>query len=330
MKNEINFIEKCKNKVFSKQKVSFRDAFRLINTSAENLPYLLAAANQIKLKFLGKKVVLCGIVNAKSGRCSENCSFCAQSAYFPTKAAVYPLKKKQELLKSAIRARKIGSNCFSIVTSGKGVATEKDLQEILAAVKLIKKQVKINKCTSLGILSLQQAHSLKKAGLNKYHHNLETAESYFPQVCTTHSYAERLTTIKNALKAGLKVCSGGILGLGESAKQRVEMAFALKELNVDSVPLNILNPIPGTKAANNKQKITPLEVLKTIATYRFILPNKVIGIFGGREVNLRDLQGMIFWAGANSMLIGDYLVTSGRPAQDDLQLVKDLELTPSL
>ncbi|MBU0579861.1 MAG: biotin synthase BioB [Candidatus Margulisbacteria bacterium] len=323
---ELKFIEKCKEKVLKKENINFQEALKLICASRDSIPYLIAAANQIKLKFVKNKVILCGIVNAKSGKCSENCSFCAQSAHYKTKVQVYPIKTKEELIKAAKEAKSSGSNCFSIVTSGKGINTQDDIKNIYEAVNLINKNVKINKCSSLGILSFEQAKELKRAGLNKYHHNLETAKSYFKKVCTTHTYEDRINTVKNAKEAGLKVCSGGIIGLGETAKQRVELAFALKELDVESVPINILNPIAGTKAAQNKKRINPLEVLKTIAVYRFILPNKIIGVFGGREKNLRDLQSMIFWAGANSMLMGNYLTTSGRPAEEDLAMLSDLEL----
>lgn len=328
MKKEFRIIDKFKNKILKGNKLSFKEALSLISISNRFLPYLVAAANAIKLKFNANKIILCGIVNAKSGKCSENCSFCAQSGHYKTKVKVFPLKSIQELFKAAKQSKALGGNCFSIVTSGKGIVEKQDFLEIKKAVGKIKK-ININRCASLGILSVQQAKELKKAGLNKYHHNIETAKSYFQKICTTHSYAERLSTIRNAQKAGLKVCSGGIIGLGESAKQRVEMAFTLRALDVDSVPLNILNAIPGTKAARLQTKISPLEILKTIAVFRFILPNKIIGVFGGREVNLRNLQSMIFWAGANSMLIGNYLTTTGQPIAADLQMLADLELVKS-
>jgi len=308
--------------------ISQAEANDLINTPNSELMTLLAGAEKIKRHFKGNKVKLCGIVNAKSGRCSENCSFCAQSAHHKTDCQVYPLMTEKELVDAAKSAEKnMSATCFSFVTSGKTVHTDSEFRILQSALKTVTKETKMNRCVSLGTLNLEQLQQLKKSGLKRLHHNLETAESYFAKMCTTHSYSDRLKTIKLAKEAGLEVCSGGIFGLGETPAQRVELAFALRGLEVQSVPINILNPIPGTPAAANHHPVSPFEVLKLVATYRFILPTQDIGIFGGREKALGTLQPMMFIAGANVTLIGDYLTTKGQAPERDLQMIRDLGLT---
>lgn len=288
---------------------------------------LLAAADRIRRHFHGNKVKLCGIVNAKSGRCSENCSFCAQSAHYRTDCRVYPLLTEKELVAAAKSAeRNMSATCFSFVTSGKTIHSDAELATIGSALAAVAAETKLNRCVSLGALNPDQINKLKKAGLRRLHHNLETAESYFGKMCTTHSYADRVKTVKLAKAAGLEICSGGIFGLGETPQQRIELAFALKELEVQSVPINILNPVPGTPAAANYKPMTPFEVLKLVAAYRFILPIQDIGVFGGRERSLGSLQPLMFVAGANVTLIGDYLTTKGQAPEKDLQMIRDLGL----
>lgn len=307
--------------------ISPAEALNLITAPNSELMSLLTAAEKVRRHFHGNKVKLCGIVNAKSGRCSENCSFCAQSAHHKTDCQVYPLMSEQELVASARNAEeKMSATCFSIVTSGKSVHTEVELATIGSALAAVAKETKLNRCVSLGTLDLEQIKKLKASGLKRLHHNLESAESYFSKICTTHTYQERVRTIKLAQEAGLEVCSGGIFGLGETPAQRIELAFALKELNVQSVPINILNPVAGTPAAKNYQPMTPFEVLKLVAAYRFILPKQDIGIFGGRERSLGTLQPLMFIAGANVTLIGDYLTTKGEAPEKDLQIIRDLGL----
>ncbi|MDD4178626.1 MAG: biotin synthase BioB [Candidatus Margulisbacteria bacterium] len=307
--------------------ISQAEANELLRTPDSELLTLLSAAEKIKRHFKGNKVKLCGIVNAKSGRCSENCSFCAQSAHHKTDCQVYPLMSEKELVEAAKAAEKnMSATCFSFVTSGKTVHSDFELRTLGSALATITRETKLNRCVSLGTLNLEQIQQLKKFGLKRLHHNLETAESFFPQMCTTHSYSDRVKTIKLAKEAGLEVCSGGIFGIGESDVQRVELAFALREIGVDSVPINILNPIPGTPAAVNHHPMTPFEVLKLVATYRFILPTQDIGIFGGREKALGTLQPMMFIAGANVTLIGNYLTTKGQEPTKDLQMIRELGL----
>lgn len=285
---------------------------------------LFRAASRLKEHFVGNEVHLCSIINAKSGRCAEDCAFCAQSAHHKTDAPIYPLVREEQMLESARVAEINGSACFGIITSGTTVKGA-ELEQILSALRRIRQETTILPSCSLGIIDEETAGKLKQAGMDTYHHNLETAESFFPSICSTHDYQDDVNTVRAVKKAGVKVCSGGIFGLGESAAQRVEMAFTLKDLDVDSVPMNFLNPIEGTRlegAAN----ITAMECLKTVAIYRMILPDKRITVCGGREKNLRDLQSWIFFAGANGTMIGNYLTTLGRNVDTDLAMFSDLGL----
>ncbi|MFH1542840.1 MAG: biotin synthase BioB [bacterium] len=307
--------------------ITAKDALKLINTPDEKTFELLVEANKLRQKYKGNKVKLCAIVNAKSGKCSENCSFCAQSAHFKTAVPTYPLMTKEEIVNAAKASEKnMSATCFSIVTSGKSAKTKPMLDTLGQALQAINKETGLNRCVSVGTLTKEAILELKANGLKRLHHNLETAESFFDQVCTTHTFAERLQTIKLAKEAELEVCSGGIFGLGESLEQRVELAMMLRDLEVESVPINILHPVPGTKAAENYKPMTPLEVLRLIATYRHIMPKADIGVFGGREKALGELQPLMFLAGANVTLVGDYLTTKGQEASKDLKMIKDLGL----
>jgi biotin synthase len=218
-----------------------------------------------------------------------------------------------------------GSTCYGIITSGTGIAKGEELDRILRAVRRIKAETGITPSCSLGIIDRETATALKGAGTETYHHNLETARSFFPNICTTHDYEEDVATVRSVKEAGMKVCCGGIFGLGETPAQRLELALTLRELDVDSVPLNFLNPIEGTRL-EGAELITPLECLSTIALFRFILPAKKISVCGGREKNLRDLQSWMFAAGASGTMVGNYLTTTGRPPEHDWQMLKDLGL----
>jgi biotin synthase len=306
--------------------LSSDESLQLAQLAGTDLFDLFTAASRIKVHFIGNKVFLCSIINAKSGRCAENCSFCAQSVHHTTDAPVFPLVDEDRMVAGAVEAEKAGSTCYGIVTSGTSISRGAELERIIDAVKRIRQQTNITPSCSLGILDYDVACALKEAGVTTYHHNLETARSFFANVCTTHEYDDDVATVIAAKKAGLKVCCGGIFGLGETPAQRVELAFTLKELDVDSVPLNFLNPIEGTRLAGAKL-ITPLECLHTIALFRLILPDKKISVCGGRETNLRDLQSWMFFAGASGTMIGNYLTTSGRSAADDWQMLEDLGLS---
>ncbi|QNB44935.1 biotin synthase BioB [Thermanaerosceptrum fracticalcis] len=315
------------NKVLAGESIDFTEAVALSKTEESDIPFLTAMANKIRQQFVGNEVDLCSIVNGRSGMCSENCSFCAQSAHHKAQIEVYPLMEEDKLLKAALEAETNGALRFSIVTSGHGVAYDQDLPRIIKGLQRIKAETNLKLCASLGTLTLDQALQLKEAGVERYHHNVESSRSFYPSICTTHTYDERIHTIRVAHQAGLEVCSGGIIGLGETMLQRIEMAFELKELGVHSVPVNILNPIKGTPL-ENQSPLQPLEILKTFALFRFILPDRGIRTAGGREVNLRDLQATALLSGINGMLIGGYLTTGGRNCAMDLKMIRDLGLKP--
>jgi biotin synthase len=318
------FISDVVERIIQDASLTTEEALRLADAEGSAIFDLFRGATRIKEHFVGNEVHLCSIINAKSGRCAEDCAFCAQSAHHNTDAPVYPLVQEERLLESARLAEASGSACFGIITSGTTV-NGAELEQILAALRRIRLETTILPSCSLGIIDEATARQLKEAGMDTYHHNLETAESFFPSICTTHPYRHDVDTVRAVKKAGLKVCSGGIFGLGENAAQRVEMAFTLKDLDVDSVPINFLNPIEGTRlegAAN----ISAMECLKTIALYRMILPDKRITVCGGREKNLGDLQSWIFFAGANGTMIGNYLTTLGRNVDVDLKMFSNLGL----
>ena len=294
-------------------------------TELQALPLaeLMRRALATKLARRGTSFSLCSIINAKSGKCSEDCHFCAQSAHYQTEAPVYPLVDKAQILAAAQEAKKNGASRFSLVTSGRGLAS-KDLLTVLEIIRAIRKEVGIKVCASLGILDEPELRQLKEAGLSRYHHNLETSREFFPQVCTTHSFADRTATIKAAQRVGLSVCSGGIFGLGETEADRLSMAKSLVECEIDSVPLNILIPLPGTPCAG----IAPLaitEILRAIALYRLILPPAAIRLAAGRESALADFLSSAFMAGADGMMIGGYLTQRGRSPEADYQFAEDMK-----
>lgn len=318
-------IKRLKKKVLAKNEITKTEALSLLNLNKERLMDLLTAANNIKNKYQGTKIDLCSIISAKAGNCSEDCSFCAQSVHHKTQAANYSLLSQEEILERAKKMEAEGADHFGIVTSGQGVVDEQEFTKLIEVIKKIKEKTSLNPCASLGTLDSERAEKLAAAGLVRYNHNLETSENYFSEICTTHDYEDRIKTIKLLKEKGVEVCSGGIIGLGETKKDRIDLAFTLKELKVDTVPINILNPVTGTPL-EEQEVLAPLEVLKTVAVFRFILPTKVIKLCGGRENNLRDLQSLSLLSGINGLLIGNYLTTEGRKAERDLQMIKDLEL----
>lgn len=321
--NNIEMVMNLGNKVLAGQYITKEDAMALADISQQDLLFLLAMADKIRQRYVGDEVDLCAIINGRSGKCPENCRFCAQSVYHQTDIATYGLKTSQELVAAARQAEKAGARRFAIVTSGRGMTGDNDFVNILTAIKSIRQETKLKICASLGILSSDNARELVAAGVTRYHHNVETSRSYYPKICTSHTYDDKMGTIAIAHQAGLEVCSGGIIGLGESMENRIEMAFELKALQVKSVPINILNPIPGTPLAENPP-LAPQEILKTFAIFRFILPQCELRTAGGRELNLRDLQSVALMSGMNGMMIGGYLTTDGREAAKDLQMIKDL------
>jgi biotin synthase len=320
-----DFIRTLADAVMSGDSIECDDALRLYEAEGADMYLLFAEAGRIREHFVGSDVTLCSIINAKSGKCPENCAFCAQSAHHSTNVASYELVDEDEMVRCARMAEENGASCYGIITSGTGISKGAELDRICATLRRIRAEAGILPSCSLGIMDFETARILKEAGMVTYHHNLETARSFFPSICSTHDYEEDVETVRVAKRAGLKVCSGGIFGLGESVAQRVEMALTLRELEVDSIPVNFLDPVEGTALAQ-ADFLTPLDCLKTIALCRFLLPDRQIKVCGGRDRNLRELQSWIFMAGASGMMTGNYLTKAGRDPEVDRQLIGDLGL----
>ncbi|MBM7555553.1 biotin synthase BioB [Halanaerobacter jeridensis] len=318
-------INKLKEKVLAGKEINKEEALELASLSQDRILKLLSAANEIKNEFMSDEVNMCSIINAKSGSCSEDCSFCAQSAHHDTEVDTYALLSEEKILDKAKEMDQAGAKHFGIVTSGRGIETETEFQQILDAVKRIKDETDLEVCASLGTLEAEQVQKLSEVGLKRYNHNLETSRNYFAEICSTHDYQERVQTVKFLKEQEIEVCCGGIMGLGESFADRIDLACTLRELDVDSIPLNILNAVAGTPLEDN-DPVTPLEALQTAAIFRFINPRKNIKLCGGREKNLRDLQSLSLLSGVNGLLVGNYLTTDGRSVQDDLQMIDDLGL----
>ncbi len=304
--------------------IDYSTATVLSKISRPDLWDLFAAADRIRDHFRGNNVDLCSIVNAKSGECSENCAYCAQSVHHKTGAPIFPLISFDRMIEAAKSAKENGAKRFCIVTSGRGIDTQRDLENIAKGIRFVK-SLGLSPCATLGTLTKEQLAYLKDASLHRYHHNIETSRDYFPNICTTHSFEERLEVLSHARSLGLSTCSGGILGMGESMDDRIKMAFTLRDLEVDSVPINFLMPIPGTPL-EHQVPIPALEALHSIALFRFILPDKEIRICGGRGSALGQLHPLILAAGADGFMIGNYLTTSGLDPKEDIKMIHDLGL----
>jgi biotin synthase len=298
---------------------------KIAQATGADLWDLFAAAGRVRSHFRGETVDICSIVNSKSGACTEDCSYCAQSVHHSTGAPVYPLISVDRMAEAAASAQKNGAKRFCIVTSGRGVDSHDDLDAIAEGIKRVR-TMGLSPCATLGALTRDQLSFLKDAGLQRYHHNIETSKEFFPRICTTHTFEERLEVLRNARSLGLSACSGGILGLGESMQDRIKMANTLREIDVDSVPINFLMPIKGTPL-ENMTAITPLEALHSLALFRLILPRKEIRVCAGRGTTLGRLHPLIFAAGADGFMIGNYLTTSGLDPEEDLKMIRDLGLT---
>lgn len=285
------------------------------------LSELCRNADKIRKHFCANQFDICTIINAKSGSCSENCKFCAQSAHNHTCAAKYPLLPKEEILAQAKHNHEQGVLRYSIVTSGKRLS-DSEVSEMCEVVREIKEKVGISVCVSFGLLNEHQFWKLKEAGVTRVHNNLETSRRNFPNICTTHSFDDKVQAIRAAQAAGLSVCSGGIMGLGESAEDRIDMALSLRELGIKSAPVNMLNPIPGTPFGRNK-KLTDEDMRRIVAVYRFILPTASIRLAGGRGL-LPDKGKGCFVSGANAAISGDMLTTAGITTETDMALLKEM------
>lgn len=324
------FIHECLEHVLAGHDLSVEAGTRLLEeTGPDELMHLLAAADSVRRHFVGDEVHLCSIVNAKSGRCSEDCGFCSQSARFTTGIDEYPLMAEDEVEDHARRARENGAEALGLVAAWRGLKQGPELDRVEALIRRVSQDGTVHADASLGLIDDPEvARRLKAAGLHTYNHNLETARSHFGEVVESHDYDERLRTLELVREAGMHVCSGGILGMGESPRQRVELAAELREVDPDMVPLNFLNPIEGTPAGEQHQKLPALEALKCIAVFRLMLPRHHLMVAGGREVVLGELAPLMYLAGASAAMVGDYLTTGGTPAAQDHAVLEALQLVP--
>ena len=296
----------------------------LIHIPLERVFDMMAGADMIREASFKNEVHLCTILNAKSGRCSEDCFFCSQSASAGTDAPVYSLMANEKIRTGALKAAECGINRYSIVTSGKRLP-KKEVALVAEAMGGMDPR-RVGLCASLGIIDREDFALLKEAGMTRYHHNLETSESFFPKICTTHTYKERVDTIMAAKELGLSLCVGGLFGMGETDEQVMELAMAIRRLDVDSVPINFLTPINGTRLESARH-LSPARCLKIISMFRYVLPDKDILVCGGRETNLRELHPFVFQAGASGLMTGNYLTTKGRTFEQDLKMIEDLGLS---
>ncbi|WP_286186756.1 biotin synthase BioB [Geitlerinema sp. P-1104] len=296
----------------------------------ENILLLCAAADRVRQECCGNVVDLCSIVNVKSGSCSENCGFCSQSAHHPGEdSPIYGLKSPEEILAQAKSAELAGAKRFCLVSQGRGPKysspKSQEFEQVLETVRRIIAETSIKPCCALGEVTPEQAQELAEAGVTRYNHNLEASENFFPEIVSTHSWRDRVQTVKNLKSAGIQACTGGILGMGESWGDRVDLAFALRELEVESIPLNLLNPREGTPLGD-RDRLDPYEALKAIAIFRLILPTRILRYAGGREAVMGELQALGLKSGLNAMLIGHYLTTMGQPPEKDKEMLESLGL----
>ncbi len=294
----------------------------VLQTPDEKVPELLDAAFRVRHHYFGKRVQIHMLMNAKSGLCPEDCHYCSQSSVSTAPIDKYPLVSREKLLEGAMKAKAAGAVRFCMVNSGRG-PTDKEIQEMAEVVREIKSKVPIKICCSLGLLTEAKAKILKEAGVDRVNHNLNTSQRHHPNICTTHTYEDRVATVKHLKSVGLSPCCGGIIGMGETEDDIMDLALALRELDVDSIPVNFLHPIPGTPL-NGARHLTPQRCLKTLCLFRFVNPKKEIRVAGGREINLRSLQPLSLYP-ANSIFVNGYLTTPGQKDTDAHRMIEDLE-----
>lgn len=311
-------IEQLKQKILAGKSIGREEALELAQAPLEPL---CKAADEIRQHFCGNAFDMCTIINGKSGRCSEDCKFCAQSAYYQTQVQTYPLLSHEEFLRDAKKNERQGVPRYSIVTSGKKL-TEEEVDAACESIRRIRQETGMKVCASFGLLNQAQYEKLKAAGVDRVHNNLETSRAYFPSVCTTHTYEEKLQALRAAQQAGMELCSGGIVGLGETMADRIDMALTVRETGVTSIPVNLLNPIPGTPYEKN-EKLTPEDMRRIVAIFRFLIPDGMIRLAGGRGL-LPDKGEACFRSGANAAISGDMLTTSGITVEKDLEMLKRL------
>ena len=324
MNSEIEFIKTCKEKIISGQRISQEEARNLINVSDDALEHLSNAANEITRKLNGDLVDVETLINAKKGNCPEDCSFCSQSAFYKSGIDTYKLLSQEIIVENARKTKEEGVKSFCLVCAWRG-PSESDFKQICNIIKQINDNVGIEVNCSLGFISEQMALHLKSLRVKRYNHNLEASRSFFPQICTTHTYQDRIDTARIVKQIGLELCCGGIIGMGESRMQRLEMGLDLSELDPEECPINILVPQKGTPLGF-QEKISVREILRTIATYRFLMPKTILKIAGGREVYLTNDQEKVLLGGANGIITGGYLTIGGNTPKDDLQMITQLGL----
>lgn len=314
----MSFVHELKVRILEGYHITKEDALRLADAELEELCYL---ANELRRHFCGNNFDICTIINGKNGKCSEDCKYCAQSAYYKTAIEEYPLLDSDRLQKEAIYNHRKGILRYSVVTSGKCLS-DNEVEKICEGYRSIGKYCSISLCASHGLLTYEQFNKLKEAGVTRYHNNLETSRRNFPNICTTHTYDDKIAAIKNALQAGLEVCCGGIMGLGELMEDRIDMMLDIRSLGINSVPINILNPIKGTPY-EHLPVLTDNEVRRIAAIFRFMLPAGAIRLAGGRGL-LPHKGKAVFMSGANAAISGDMLTTSGSSIDEDMTILEEL------
>lgn len=324
MNLEQEFIQDCQQKVFSGLGIDYVEAQKLINTSDSQIKILAKAANEITRAFNGLRVDVEQLNNIKKNGCSEDCVFCAQSAFYDTKIEKYQLPPLAQILKQAKKAKDEGAASYCLVAAWREPSTD-DFKQVCHIIKQINEKVAIKVDCSLGFLTPTQAKTLKELKIHRYNHNLETARSRFSKICTTHTFQDRMNTLKIAREAGLQLCTGGILGLGETREQRLELILDIVSIYPEEVTMNILVPMQGTPLDLQKP-LSSSEIIRAFAVLRFLLPTSIIKISGGREMNLDDGGEQLLQSGANGIITSGYLTMTGNESQKDLKMIKKIGL----
>ena len=320
---DFEFIDSCMKKVINGNTISFDEAESLILT--DNLVKLADSANLITRKFSQDCVDVETLLNAKSGNCPEDCSFCAQSSFYETGITKYPLLPDQIILDKAMEAKMNGAASFCLVCAYRE-PPQNEFEKICKVIERLRKEVNLDINVSLGFMTPQRAQRLKLLGVKRYNHNLEASESFFSEICKTHDFADRVKTARTVKDAGLELCCGGIIGMGETPKQRIELAFSLSTLEPDEVPINVLIPRKGTPKELENCSINTMDIIRTIAVWRFIMPKTILKIAGGREVYFKDNGKLALQAGANGIITGGYLTTNGNAPNKDIQMIHEIGL----
>jgi biotin synthase len=323
---ELDFVHSCTEKVIDGYSITFPEAERLIKT--RDIVTLAAGANTITRKFNGDSIDVEVLLNAKSGNCPEDCSFCSQSSFYPTGITNYPLMPSEEVIRRAKEAERHGASSFCLVCAYR-TPPEKEFQQICDTIMKLKKELIIDVNVSLGFMTFEKAKRLKSLGVRRYNHNLEASRSFYSQICKTHDFDDRVETARIVTSAGLELCCGGIIGMGESIAQRLELAFSIADLNPAEVPINILIPKEGTPLALTNT-ITSEEAIRTFAVCRFIMPKTILKIGGGREIHFNDEGKMALNAGANGIISGGYLTSVGNEIKQDLRMIQEIGIQTEL